>query len=157
GTIQYMLGDEVRPANQTTPEALEIQGMLAEMRERGIAGVAMEVSSHALALSRVDGLAFDVAVFTNLTQDHLDFHGTAHEYRRATRLLFEHLAASPKPHPTAVVNADDPSGAEMVRGLPLTTLTFGLGPGAAVRAVEQVSGLDGIRMTVETPRGRLVL
>jgi len=157
GTIQYMLGDEVRPANQTTPEALEIQGMLAEMRERGIGGVAMEVSSHALALSRVDGLAFDVAVFTNLTQDHLDFHGTLAEYRRAKRLLFEHLAASPKPHPTAVVNADDPSGAEMVRGLPLTTLTFGLGPGAAVRAVEQVSGLDGIRMTVETPRGRLVL
>jgi len=71
GTIQYVLGEERRPAHQTTPEALELQGMLALMRERGIRGAVMEVSSHALALSRVDGLAFDVAVFTNLTQDHL--------------------------------------------------------------------------------------
>src|SRR6185503_1587500 len=89
GTIQYVLCDEVRPAHETTPEAIEIQSMLAEMRERGIGGVAMEVSSHALALSHVDGLAFDVAVFTNLTQDHLDFHGTLDEYRRAKRRLFE--------------------------------------------------------------------
>ena len=117
----------------------------------------MEVSSHALALSRVDGLAFDVAVFTNLTQDHLDFHGTLEEYQRAKRKLFEQLAASPKPRPTAVVNADDPAGAEMVRGLDVSTLTFGLGRGATVRASEHVSGLDGIRMTVETPRGRLTL
>jgi len=157
GTIQYVLGDEVRPAGQTTPEALDIQGMLAEMRERGIGGVAMEVSSHALALSRVDGLAFDVAVFTNLTQDHLDFHGTLEEYRRAKRMLFEQLAASPKRARWAVVNADDPAGAEMVRGLDLPTLTFGLGRGATVRASEHTSGLDGIRMTVETPRGRLTL
>ncbi len=157
GTIQYVLGDEVRPANQTTPEAIEIQSMLAEMRERGVGGVAMEVSSHALALSRVDGLAFDVAVFTNLTQDHLDFHGTLDEYRRAKRRLFEQLAASPKPHATAVVNADDASGAEMVRDLAVSTLTFGLSRAAGVRALEHVSGLDGIRMTVETPRGRLTL
>jgi UDP-N-acetylmuramoyl-L-alanyl-D-glutamate--2,6-diaminopimelate ligase len=157
GTIQYVLGDEARPAGQTTPEALEIQAMLAEMRDRGIGGVAMEVSSHALALSRVDGVDFDVAVFTNLTQDHLDFHGTLDEYRRAKRRLFEQLAASPKPRRTAVVSADDPAGAEMVRGLDVPVLTFGLGAGARVRAVEHVSGLDGIRMTVETPRGRLTL
>src|SRR5438874_1531937 len=67
------------PAAQTTPEALEIEAMLAAMRARGVRGVAMEVSSHALALSRVDALAFDVGVFTNLTQDHLDFHGTLDE------------------------------------------------------------------------------
>src|SRR5205814_719288 len=84
------------------------------------------------ALLRVDGLAFDVAVFTNLTQDHLDFHGTFEEYRRAKRLLFEQLAASPKPHPTAVINDDDPSGAEMVRNLAVSALTFGLGRGANV-------------------------
>ncbi|HEU5195349.1 MAG TPA: UDP-N-acetylmuramoyl-L-alanyl-D-glutamate--2,6-diaminopimelate ligase [Methylomirabilota bacterium] len=157
GTIQYVLGDEVRPAGQTTPEALDIQEMLAEMRERGIGGVAMEVSSHALALSRVDGLAFDVAVFTNLTQDHLDFHDTFEAYRSAKRKLFEQLATSLKPQRWAVVNADDPAGAEMVRGLDLPTLTFGLGPGAGVRPSEHVSGLDGIRMTVDTPRGRLTL
>src|SRR5207253_3492072 len=157
GTNQSVLGTERRPAHHTTPDALELQSLLALMRERGIRGVAMEVSSHALALSRVDGLAFDVAVFTNLTQDHLDFHGTLEEYQRAKRKLFEQLAASPKPRPTAVVNADDPASAEMVRGLDVSTLTFGLGRGATVRASEHVSGLDGIRMTVETPRGRLTL
>ena len=157
GTIQYVLGSETRPAGQTTPESLEIQGMLAEMRARGIGGVAMEVSSHALALSRVDGLDFDVAVFTNLTQDHLDFHGTFDEYRRAKRRLFELLAASPKPGRTAVVNADDPAGAAMVAGLDVPVLPFGLGAGARVRAVEHTSALDGIRMTVDTPRGRLTL
>jgi len=157
GTIQYVLGTETRVANQTTPEALEIRGMLAEMRARGVGGVAMEVSSHALALSRVDGLDFDVAVFTNLTQDHLDFHGTLDEYRAAKRRLFELLAASAKPRRTAVVNADDPAGAAMVAGLDLPVLPFGLGPGARVRAVEHASSLDGIRMTVESPGGRLTL
>jgi UDP-N-acetylmuramoyl-L-alanyl-D-glutamate--2,6-diaminopimelate ligase len=157
GTIQYVLGSETRPAGQTTPEALEIQGMLAEMRARGVGGVAMEVSSHALALSRVEGLDFDVAVFTNLTQDHLDFHGTLDEYRRAKRRLFELLAASAKPRRTAVVNADDPAGAAMVAGLDVPVLPFGLGPGARVRAVEHASSLDGIRMTVDTPGGRLTV
>src|SRR5262245_49397311 len=80
GTIQYVLGDERRPAGQTTPEALELQAMLAEMLARGIRGVAMEVSSHALALDRAADLAFDVGVFTNLTQDHLDFHRTFDAY-----------------------------------------------------------------------------
>jgi UDP-N-acetylmuramoyl-L-alanyl-D-glutamate--2,6-diaminopimelate ligase len=157
GTIQYVLGTETRTANQTTPEALEIQGMLGEMRARGIGGVAMEVSSHALALSRVDGLDFDVALFTNLTRDHLDFHGTFEDYRRAKRRLFELLAASPKPGRTAVVNADDAAGAAMVAGLDIPVLPFGLGPAARVRAVEHASDLDGIRMTVDTPAGRLTL
>jgi UDP-N-acetylmuramoyl-L-alanyl-D-glutamate--2,6-diaminopimelate ligase len=155
GTIQYVVGDEIRPAGQTTPEALEIQAMLATMRERGVKGVAMEVSSHALALSRADALAFDVAVFTNLTQDHLDFHGTLEEYGRAKRRLFELLAASPKPQRTAVVNADDPWGPRMVAGLPLDVITFGVGAGHRVRPATWTSSLDGIRMRVETPRGAL--
>src|SRR3989441_10214643 len=102
GTIQYVLGDERRPAGQTTPDALALQSMLARMRDHGVRGVAMEVSSHALALARVDELTFDIAMFTNLTQDHLDFHGTLDAYRAAKRHLFELLARSPKPHPTAV-------------------------------------------------------
>jgi len=153
GTIQYRIGADTRPAGQTTPEALELQAMLARMCAEGIRGVAMEVSSHALALSRVEGLTFDVAVFTNLTQDHLDFHGTLEEYRRAKRRLFELLERSPKPGRTAVVNHDDPAGAEMVRGLRVPVLTFGLGPGAAVRATEWSSSLDGIRLAAATPRG----
>jgi UDP-N-acetylmuramoyl-L-alanyl-D-glutamate--2,6-diaminopimelate ligase len=157
GTIQYVVGDEIRPAGQTTPEALEIESMLAAMRERGVRGVAMEVSSHALALSRVDALAFDVAVFTNLTQDHLDFHGTLDEYGRAKRRLFELLAASPKPRRAAVVNGDDPAGARMVAGLGLETLTFGLGPDNRVRATEWTSTLQGVRLHVSTPAGGLTL
>ena len=157
GTIQYVVGDEIRPAGQTTPEALEIEAMLAAMRARGVRGVAMEVSSHALALSRVDALAFDVGVFTNLTQDHLDFHGTLDEYGRAKRRLFELLAASPKPRRTAVVNGDDPAGARMVAGLGLDTLTYGLGAGTRVRATEWTSTLDGVRLAVDTPAGRLAL
>ena len=81
GTIEYRIGEERLTASQTTPEALELQSLLARMVERGVAGVAMEVSSHALALHRADGIEFDVAVFTNLTQDHLDFHVTLEAYR----------------------------------------------------------------------------
>jgi UDP-N-acetylmuramoyl-L-alanyl-D-glutamate--2,6-diaminopimelate ligase len=127
------------------------------MAARGVGGVAMEVSSHALSLHRVDGIDFDVAVFTNLTQDHLDFHGTLDEYRRAKARLFALLAASAKPRPTAVVNADDPSSGAMVQGLGLPVVGFGLGPRAAVRAREFTSGHAGIRMAVETPAGPLEL
>ena len=157
GTIQYVVAGDVRTANQTTPEALELQAMLAEMRDRGVGGCAMEVSSHALALSRADGIEFDVAAFTNLTQDHLDFHGTFDEYRRAKRRLFELTARSTKRERAAVVNADDPAGAAMVDGLDLPVFRFGLSPAATVRAVEHTSGLDGIRMRVATPRGELAI
>jgi UDP-N-acetylmuramoyl-L-alanyl-D-glutamate--2,6-diaminopimelate ligase len=157
GTIHYRFGDEMVPAGQTTPEALELEAILARMHAAGVRGVAMEVSSHALALHRVDELTFDVAVFTNLTQDHLDFHRTLDEYRRAKRRLFELLDGSPKPARTAVVNGDDPSGAEMVRGLGVPVLTFGFGPEASVRGLEYESALGGIRLAAMTPRGRLEL
>jgi UDP-N-acetylmuramoyl-L-alanyl-D-glutamate--2,6-diaminopimelate ligase len=157
GTIQYRYADLVLPAGQTTPEALELQAMLAAMYAAGVRAVAMEVSSHALALRRVDELTFDVAVFTNLTQDHLDFHGTLDDYRAAKRRLFELLDASAKPARTAVVNADDASWAAMVRGLAMPVLTFGLGPDAAVRALEATSTMDGTRLVAATPRGRVEL
>ncbi len=153
GTIQYRVGDEGVRAGQTTPEALELQELLARMVASGVRGVAMEVSSHALALHRVDGIDFDVAVFTNLTQDHLDFHGTLAAYREAKARLFALLAASTKPRRAAVINADDPASTSMVTGLPVPIVTFGLGPGADVRPTEFTSALDGIRMEVRTPRG----
>lgn len=157
GTIQYRIGDETVSAGQTTPEAVELQRLLARMVEARVTGVAMEVSSHALALHRVDRIDFDVAVFTNLTQDHLDFHGTLEAYGRAKRRLFELLAASRKPERWAVVNLDDPASHSMVDGLGLRTLAYGLRPPAQVRPVKYASTLDGIRMTVETPAGRLDL
>jgi UDP-N-acetylmuramoyl-L-alanyl-D-glutamate--2,6-diaminopimelate ligase len=155
GTIQYRIGAETRPAGQTTPEAVELQSLLAEMAERGVTGVAMEVSSHALALHRADGVEFDVAVFTNLTQDHLDFHGTFDSYRAAKARLFSLLAAGSKPRRVGVINVDDPAGPAMVAGLDLPTLTFGLGSQAAVRPRRFESSMAGIRMDVETPRGAL--
>jgi UDP-N-acetylmuramoyl-L-alanyl-D-glutamate--2,6-diaminopimelate ligase len=157
GTIQYRIGDRTLPAGQTTPDALALQSMLASMYAEGVRGVAMEVSSHALALARVDELTFDVAVFTNLTQDHLDFHGTLDDYRRAKRRLFELLEGSPKAGRTAVVNSDDPSAAEMTRGLTVPVLTFGLGPGAAIRVGEWASTLEGVRLVAATPRGPVEL
>jgi UDP-N-acetylmuramoyl-L-alanyl-D-glutamate--2,6-diaminopimelate ligase len=154
GTIEYRIVEEAIPAGQTTPEALDLERLMARMLEAGVKGVAMEVSSHALALSRVDGLQFDVAVFTNLTQDHLDFHGTLEAYRRAKRRLFELTAASPKPGRRAVINADDPAGRSMVEGLDLPVLTYGLGP-ADVRARRHVATLEGVRIEVQTPAGPL--
>jgi UDP-N-acetylmuramoyl-L-alanyl-D-glutamate--2,6-diaminopimelate ligase len=155
GTIQYRIGVEVIAAGQTTPEAVELQSLLRRMVDDGVTAVTMEVSSHALALSRVDGIDFDIAVFTNLTQDHLDFHATMDAYREAKRRLFALLAAGRKPGPTAVVNADDPSGPAMVRGLRLRTLTYGIRGRADVRPARWSSGAEGIRMSVRTPAGDL--
>jgi len=155
GTVQYRIGALSIPAGQTTPEALETQQLLRRMVDEGVTGVAMEVSSHALALSRVEGIDFDVAVFTNLTQDHLDFHVTMDAYRDAKRHLFALLAAGHKPTRTAVVNADDASGLAMVADLPLHTLTYGVRGRADVRPTRWSSGAEGIRMNVRTPAGHL--
>jgi len=162
GTIQYVVRGVARTAGQTTPEALELQGLLAEMVAAGAGGVAMEVSSHALEQRRVDGIAFDVAVFTNLTQDHLDFHGTMERYAEAKgRLFFELLADGGKPGATAVLNADDPVGAGWSRRLAsergVRVLGFGLGAGHAVRPRHFTSGADGIRLEAETPAGIVAL
>ncbi|HEV8675229.1 MAG TPA: UDP-N-acetylmuramoyl-L-alanyl-D-glutamate--2,6-diaminopimelate ligase [Methylomirabilota bacterium] len=162
GTIQYVIRGAAREASQTTPEALELQELLADMVAAGVGGVAMEVSSHALDLRRVDGIAFDIAIFTNLTQDHLDFHGTMERYAQAKgRLFFELLPEGGKPDPTAILNTDDPVGAAWATRLGpergVRVLTFGLGAGRAVRARGYDSDLAGIRLDAETPAGPLQL
>ena len=129
GTIQYRVGTRAVDASQTTPEALELQGLLAEMRDGGITGAAMEVSSHALALARVSGTEFDAAVFTNLTQDHLDFHDDMESYFRAKRRLFE---AGPG---AMVVNTDDEYGRRLAAEFP-QAVTVGLEEGAQLRATD---------------------
>ena len=92
GTVRYEIGDRVLPAVRTTPESLDVQELLAQMVNAGCKAAAMEVSSHALAQDRTRGLEWDVAVFTNLTQDHLDFHGTMENYFEAKAKLFTGLA-----------------------------------------------------------------
>jgi UDP-N-acetylmuramoyl-L-alanyl-D-glutamate--2,6-diaminopimelate ligase len=156
GTIQYRIGGEAEPARQTTPEAVELQALLARMVAERVTAVAMEVSSHALALHRVDGIEFDVAVFTNLTQDHLDFHGTLEDYREAKTRLFRLLAKSRKPRRVAVINHDDPAGARMLDALGAgagEVITFGMSAGARVKPRTFSSGMEGIRLEAESPRG----
>ena len=103
GTNQDLIGDEVVPTERTTPESLELQELFARMRSAGCTHVVMEVSSHALVQHRVEGLEFSVGVFTNLTQDHLDYHGSMEAYRQAKGLLFRQCRK-------AVLNLDDPAG-----------------------------------------------
>ena len=145
------------PASQTTPEALELAGAAgARCAPRGVGGVAMEVSSHALALSRVDGIEFDVAVFTNLTQDHLDFHGTLDAYRGAKRAALRAAGrlAEAAARPRWSTPTIRPGAAMVARPRPCRCCTFGLRRRRAACAPSSTPpALDGIRMTVETPRG----
>jgi UDP-N-acetylmuramoyl-L-alanyl-D-glutamate--2,6-diaminopimelate ligase len=144
GTIEYRVGDEVRPATHTTPESLELNALLADMVARGCSAAVMEVSSHALSMKRVEGIRFEAAVFTNLTQDHLDFHGSMDAYLDAKRILFRTL----DPSATAVTNADDSSGRAIVDGTPARVLTYGTGDGADLRATDIALGVRGSSFTL---------
>ncbi|MGV1005368.1 MAG: UDP-N-acetylmuramoyl-L-alanyl-D-glutamate--2,6-diaminopimelate ligase [Candidatus Nanopelagicales bacterium] len=129
GTVATLIGSEVLPSARTTPEAPDLQALLAVMVERGVQAVAMEVSSHALALGRVDGLTFDVALFTNFSQDHLDFHGTLEAYFAAKAELFTPARAR-----WAAVCTDEEWGARLAAQIrmrsDLPVVTFGLAGGA---------------------------
>jgi UDP-N-acetylmuramoyl-L-alanyl-D-glutamate--2,6-diaminopimelate ligase len=130
GTIEYHVAAKVYPAPHTTPEALELARLLSEALGQGATDAVMEVSSHALAQQRVFGLPLDVAVFTNLTRDHLDYHKTMEEYFAAKRMLFEGCGTDPPR--VAVTNIDDKHGgklAELSRRRSAVTLTYGWGRG----------------------------
>ena len=143
GTTGVRLGDAAVPASRTTPEAPELHALLGVMRERGIDAVAMEVSSHALALGRVDGIVFDIAVFTNLSQDHLDFHGTMESYFEAKASLFTAERAR-----QAIIGVDDEWGARLARETTLPATTFALDHAADVRCIDLADDLGEQRMTV---------
>jgi UDP-N-acetylmuramoyl-L-alanyl-D-glutamate--2,6-diaminopimelate ligase len=149
GTVSYRFEELELPAARTTPEVSDLLRLLRRMRDAGAEAVAMEVSSHALALERLGDTRYDVAVFTNLTRDHLDFHPTMEDYFLAKRRLFvERL----KPAGVAVVNAADEHGRRLAAELP-RVVTFG--EGGDVRAEEARLEVDGIRARVATPRGEL--
>lgn len=147
GTINYVIGDEVIPTGQTTPEALELNLFLSKMVEKGISACSMEVSSHALALDRVYGLDFDVGVFTNLTQDHLDFHQTFEAYFQAKKILFDSLKQSAY----AIFNIDDPNGERIVSDTKATKLSYGKSERADVRVIDINMNFDGTKIVVQTP------
>jgi len=147
GTIAYDTGGEVVPATHTTPESLDLQHMLATMVERGCTAAVMEVSSHALAMHRVHGIRFAAGVFTNLTQDHLDYHGSMDAYRDAKKMLFAMLPADA----VAVVNADDPASPALTTGIQARCVTYGLQGAADVTISDLNMNVQG--MTFSAVRG----
>lgn len=137
GTIQILIGEETFPVRNTTPNVIDLQHLLAKMRDKKIQVVVMEVSSHALAENRVAGVEFDTAIFTNLTQDHLDFHGTMENYLRAKTKLFDTVSRhGRKQNKTAIVNVDDEASEEILRHCRCKTITYGLKNPADLRADE---------------------
>ncbi len=146
GTVEARLGDERLPAVRTTPEAPDLQALLAVARERGVRTLVMEVSSHALALGRVGGVRFAAAGFTNLGSDHLDFHGDLEDYFAAKARLFDGRAG------VEVVNVDDPAGRRLVG--PATVTVSGAGaPTASWRVTAREPGRFGQAFALEGPRG----
>jgi UDP-N-acetylmuramoyl-L-alanyl-D-glutamate--2,6-diaminopimelate ligase len=153
GTVGYRVGpgeEDVREAARTTPEAPEVQALLREMVDRGCGACAMEVSSHALSLRRVDGMTFAAAVFTNLTRDHLDFHADMEAYFQAKRRLFEMLPADAP----SLLNVDDPRGAQLIE-VGRRPVTYGITRPADIQPGALSFTLDGLRFDVRTPRGTL--
>jgi UDP-N-acetylmuramoyl-L-alanyl-D-glutamate--2,6-diaminopimelate ligase len=151
GTVNYRWQDRVVSAERTTPEAPDLQRMMSEMLEQGISHCLVEVSSHALDLKRVWGIHFDIAVFTNLSSEHLDYHSSLEDYFEAKKKLF-FLNAKKR---TAVVNFDDPWGKRLMSELPLTTVSFGFEPAAIVRGQEYRLSETGIKALVDYPGGQV--
>ena len=146
GTLGYRFEGCEYPGERTTPEAPDLYRIMREMRQAGAGAVSMEVSSHALAQGRVEGAKYDVAIFTNLTRDHFDFHKDFETYFEAKSRLFEHL----KPAGRAVINIDDSYGRRLANTL-LDVLTFG--SQGDVRVLASELGLSGIEAAIETPSG----
>ena len=147
GTNQNLIGQQALPAQRTTPDAYTLQSLLARMEEAGCTHVVMEVSSHALALRRTAGLWFQAGIFTNLTRDHLDFHGTMEAYRKAKGLLFQQCQ-------TGIFNLDDGAGRQFAQTAPCQAVTFGETQGQAqVLAREIRLYPDRVSFQVHWPQG----
>lgn len=151
GTIQYIINDKVYEAVHTTPEALELQEFMSRMYQAGCRYAVSEVSSHALAQKRVDGTEFRVAVFTNLTRDHLDYHKTMEDYFFAKERLFTELMQE---EGVAVINHDDPFGRRLIADLKArsgekrSVISYGLEPGADLAATDITNAFSGLQFTV---------
>jgi UDP-N-acetylmuramoyl-L-alanyl-D-glutamate--2,6-diaminopimelate ligase len=155
GTVEYRVGNRIAEAVRTTPESSDLQVLLREMADAGCRRAVLEVSSHSLSLRRVHGLEFKVAVFTNLTRDHLDFHGDMDGYFAAKRTLFEKLL---RPDGHAILNLDDDRAAELARVVRGRVWTYSLeDPKADLFAEDLRLGLDRTRLRARTPAGVLEL
>ena len=153
GTVAYQIGAETIPASHTTPGALELQGLLAKMCHAHMDSVVMEVSSHALAMDRTAGCEYDAAVFTNLTQDHLDFHRTMEEYFNAKLRLFTALGQGRKTGQRAIINMDDPRGAQVRAACRVPVWGFAVKGRADLQAEHVRLSMNGTTFTAVTPAG----
>ncbi|MFF4327511.1 UDP-N-acetylmuramoyl-L-alanyl-D-glutamate--2,6-diaminopimelate ligase [Streptomyces sp. NPDC001591] len=153
GTVEMRIGDERIKSERTTPEATDLQALFAVMRERGVEAVAMEVSSHALVLGRVDGCVFDVAVFNNLSPEHMEFHSDMEDYFQAKAQLFTERRAR-----LGVVNVDDEYGRRLAKEARIPVVTFSAAgdPSADWRAKDVVSGHMDSTLTLVGPEGQRV-
>lgn len=153
GTIRYEIGERVIPASRTTPESLEVQQMLAQMVKAGCKACVMEVSSHALEQHRVLGVQYDVTLFTNLTQDHLDYHKEMENYYQAKKKLFKNWPNANKRR-TAVINIDDVYGQRLAQEADAeVNVQYAITQSAPIRAKAIQLGCDGTQMVVQTPEG----
>jgi UDP-N-acetylmuramoyl-L-alanyl-D-glutamate--2,6-diaminopimelate ligase len=150
GTISYSYNNHVLPATTTTPESLDLQRMLRDMVNRNVNYCVLEVSSHSLELKRVVGCDFQTAIFTNLSQDHLDFHKSLDNYFEAKARLFKDY-----PVKTAVINLDDPYGERLLKAVPGKVITYGINKSADISAEEVKCSPDGLSFTARTPLGQI--
>ena len=152
GTVEYRYPGLSQPAPQTTPDAPELQALLRAMADHGVSHAIMEVSSHALAQERVAGCDFAVCVFTNLSRDHYDYHGSEEAYFAAKARLFQDLSGQ-----WHVINLDDPYGQRLVRDAQARLLTYALEGEATLKPRDVVHGLDGIHFSLATTKGQLAI
>lgn len=148
GTITNMVGDRKIPSKHTTPESLDLQGLLRDMADEEVDTIVMEVSSHSLSLGRVEGLIFDMGVFTNLSQDHLDFHANMEEYRDAKVKLFTQSKI-------AIINADDKDGRWIGERVTTKLYTYGICRDADIYARDLEISHSGVSFNLHTPKGNI--
>ena len=159
GTIDYRYAGRHHENPVTTPESLDLQRILAEMRQQAVSHVVLEVSSHAIDLHRIHGCQFDIGVFTNLTQDHLDYHGDmAHYWSCKKKFFTDHLSVGPKKEKAvAVVCADHPEGEELLASLEIKTLSTGFSQSCRIKPDHTVVDLSGITAEISFPTGSFKL
>ena len=148
GTMYTKIGSEIAETKNTTPDSVTLQKLFSRMAESNVDAAVMEVSSHALELGRVHRSDYDIAVFTNLTQDHLDFHGTMERYKHAKTLLFSQLGNSFDKPKFAVINRDDEAAEDFIRATAATVITYGIDRDADVRAKDISITAAGTRFTL---------
>ncbi len=155
GTIEHKVGRRHLAAVNTTPESLDLVHYFVELEQQGGTHAVLEVSSHALELRRVFGMDFHTAVFTNLSQDHLDFHGDMQSYARAKQRLFEGAGGAVPRY--GVINADDSLGKDLLKMAGFESLSYGRSSGAMIVPEDLQAGPQGLRVQVATPRGKLLV